>query len=50
MKTSKDKRMVKLDFFDFPPVKIALAGHIVKRPSHSLSIMVIPLGPHSVYT
>ena len=46
MKTREDKRMVKLGFF-----KIALFGHILQKFSTFIYwCMVIPLGPHSVYT
>ena len=48
MKTRENKRMVKLDFFFF---KIVVLGHMLKKIiTYIFWCMVIPLGPHSVYT
>ena len=46
MKTSEDKRMVKLYFFENCP----FWTYIKKNQDIHFGCMVIPLNPHSVYT
>jgi len=48
MKTTKDKRMVKLEFHSNMPFWTYI--NLKKFSTFNLRCMVIPLGPHAVYT
>jgi hypothetical protein len=49
-KTREDKRMIELDLKNKIPPKCPLWAYIKKISTLTFWFMVIPLGPHSVYT